>query len=156
MTTPLSHIVNLAVSRGDFYMDSTGGTVTTTETVIGTVSPFIESLGDRIRLDASVLAKAQITATTKGSQGGVSIEFRLRKDSVSGTIIDTKVLAISHTAPTMLLDVPVVLFALDVPGAAFVQDTRSYVLTAKKVLGTNITATAEWDEAKFRATGLSA
>ncbi len=31
-----------------------------------------------------------------------------------------------------------------------------YVLTAKKVLGTNITATAEWDEAKPRATALSA
>lgn len=153
-TTPTWSVRNFALSRGDQYEDTTGGTVTTTETVIATVVPFFGNKTDRVRLAAAVLGKVQITATTKGGAGGVSIEFRLRKDSVSGTIIDTKVVAISHSTTTPLLDVPAALLALDSP--ALEAADKTYVLTAKKVVGTNITATAEWDEAKLLATVLSA
>jgi hypothetical protein len=153
-THPTWSIRNLALSRGDQYEDSTGGTVTTTETIIATVVPFFGNLADRVRLTAAVLGKIQVTVFGKGGAGGVSIEFRLRKDNAAGTIIDTKTLAISHSTVTPLLDLPAVLIALDAP--ALEAADKTYVLTAKKVVGTSITATAEWDEAKLQATVLSA
>lgn len=154
MTIPSWELQSLAVSRGDQIENTTGGTVTTTETIIGTVTPYFNTIGDRVRLIASVLGRVQVTATTKGSAGGVSIEFRLREDNVSGTIMDTKTIAISHSTTTPLLDIPAALVALDAP--ALNQLSKSYVLTAKKVVGTSITATAEWDELKLQATVLGA
>lgn len=143
------NLMVFGMSRGDQVEDTTGGTVTTTETVIGTVSPFFGTKPDRARVTAAVLARLQVTATTKGSQGGVAIEFRLRKDTVSGVIMDTKSAAIASSAATPLIVTEVHLQGIDVP--AIFGQTKSYVLTAKQVVGTNITATSEWDEMKLDA-----
>lgn len=143
------HLMVFGVSRGDQIEDTTGGTVTTTETVIGTVSPFFGTKQDRVRVTAAVLARLQVTATTKGSQGGVTIEYRLRKDNVSGVIMDTKSASIAAATTTPLVTSEVNLKGIDTP--AIFGTTKSYVITAKKVVGTNITATAEWDELKLDA-----
>jgi hypothetical protein len=148
---PTENVMNLAVSRGDQVEITTEAAATTTEAVVATITPFFGGIQDRVRVTGCLVVGLQVTANTKGSDGGVSCRVRMRKDNVSGTIMDTKVMAWIPALGQLneIIAGTVALQGLDSPALA--NTTRNYVLTVQKILGTNITAAANWDELKLGA-----
>lgn len=152
---PTTGITNFAVSRGDTFLDNTGGNVSTSETVLGTITPFVGRKTDRVRIFGAVVIKLHVlpNAGKGGSTGDQVVTLRIRRTNVAGTIVDTKAVALATLGDAGGSPVGAnvtqspVLHAVDEPGVELT--TQTYVLTAIYTNTANSAAAPAWDELKF-------
>ncbi len=123
LTVGTGKITGLAVTRGAHYYNAAvvdlGWDVTEEE--VGTITIYLNESTDFVFLWCSVQITESILVTGKETAFAKSIDFRLRRDSITGTII-----AAGETVGYWETS-PIILIGTDIPGVA---GNRTYKLTA--------------------------
>jgi hypothetical protein len=129
-TIGTSQIENLAVTRDAQFYGSSGVTLPYTDTAeheIGTITVVTNTVGDSVLIWATLVVTEAAYATAKGGGAYIPIDFRIRRDSISGTIIAG---AITLGQTFVPLDAPPVsIIGRDVPGGSV--GNHTYKLTAQ-------------------------
>jgi hypothetical protein len=132
LTVGTQKITNFAVIRGVFATPSDQSSFTSTsETSIGSVSPYCYTTGDTVR----GLFKANVNVgyyTDGKNYYRPAIRFRIRKGSASGTIIETIIVGGAGGALQVEDIIPVTGLWVDQPGVS--SQYQAYYLTAQVIV----------------------
>lgn len=161
--TSTDGLMLFGVSRGDSIYNVTGNNISGAEAVIGTIEVFVARASDRVRIHASMTLTISVAPSGGSGKGAtdrghrISI-FRIRRDSISGSIIDHKACGLEGWSPAIGIthwQVPG-FTCVDVPGITGAFQTYVLTVVEDKNNEGGGGSTNFWDELQFSGFVVSA